>query len=149
MNYSFKTHKHKLSVTLNFDRSIEDKIALASLTMPVYKLNTDKELEIVRSNITSFMNNLVMLSTVTQYTENTKNPSCVDIELIYTYLGKRTKESRTQFISNTLSPGIIFKEFNTDITNKILSDLKSSFESIDYTFYMSTVKAMLYDGVEL
>ncbi len=44
MNYSFKTHKHKLSVTLNFDRSIEDKIALTSLTMSVYKLNTDKEL---------------------------------------------------------------------------------------------------------
>lgn len=149
MNYSFKTHKHKLSVTLNFDKSIEDKIALASLTMPVYKLNTDKELEIDRSNITSFMNNLVILSAVTQYTENTKNPSCVDIELIYAYLGKRTKESRTQFISNTLSPGIIFKEFNTDITNKILSDLKSSFESIDHTFYMTTVKAMLYDGVEL
>ena len=104
MNYSFKTHKHKLSVTLNFDRSIEDKIALASLTMPVYKLNTDKELEIDRSNITSFMNNLVMLSAVTQYTENIKNPSCVDIELIYTYLGKRTKESRTQFLYNILSP---------------------------------------------
>ncbi len=95
------------------------------------------------------MNNLVMLSAVTQYTENTKNPSCVDIELIYTYLGKRTKESRTQFISNTLSPGIIFKEFNTSIANKILSDFKSSFESMDHTFYMSTVKAMLYDGVEL
>ena len=33
MNYSFKTRKHKLSVVLSFDNTIEDKIALASLTI--------------------------------------------------------------------------------------------------------------------
>ena len=149
MNYSFKTHKHKLSVTLNFDNTIEDKIALASLIMPIYKINYDKELEIDNSTLTSLMNNLVMMSAITREVDSSKNISYVDIELNYTYLGKCKKESHISFLSNTLPPGISFKEFNTSITEKLLSDLKNSFESIDHMFYMQSVKAMLYDGVKL